>query len=254
MGLYCTKYVFGEIVAVNQIDSQDGNALTAPAEPLSVPVNGDLLCMDASATTIVPATHIVLMSGADNADEADVEVVELEAQNETPAYEYNVAVTDVTYNGIAAEVVRITGLDPAAVSVTVAGTTAKYYTRTTDNANVIVACIAKDSAVDYTDAGAVKALVSIEAGTTDTIRYGNANGDTRFNTNDSLTLKRQVLGTIVRDVPAALPTDLMSLHLLDVDANGRVNTNDSLAIKRAALGTTVRNVVMNESNMTCYTK
>ena len=71
--LNCTKYVFGEIVAVNQLD---GSEVVAEGATLNVPVNGDLLCMDASAATKVEATHIVLMSGADNADEADVEVVE----------------------------------------------------------------------------------------------------------------------------------------------------------------------------------
>ena len=81
-----TKYVFGEIVAVNQIDSQDGNALTAPAEPLSVPVSEGLLCMDASAETIVPATHIVLMSNDDNEEsELATKVVPIQEEVIPPA-------------------------------------------------------------------------------------------------------------------------------------------------------------------------
>ena len=66
----CTKYVFGKIVAVDQSDSVPENG-----ETKTVPVNDGLLTVGEGEAKVA-ATHIVLMSGADNADEADVEVVE----------------------------------------------------------------------------------------------------------------------------------------------------------------------------------
>ncbi len=43
-----TKYVFGKIVAVNQLD---GEEVVAEGDELTVPVNSDLLCMDAASAT-----------------------------------------------------------------------------------------------------------------------------------------------------------------------------------------------------------
>ncbi len=123
MGLYCTKYVFGEIVAVNQIDSASG---ALAADTLSVPVNGDLLVVGEDA-----ATNIVLMSGSDIATTADTKVVALA---QAPV-EYTITF-DV--DGVTSTATTVEGKVTAPAAPTKDGFTFKGWGTTANDATTIV--------------------------------------------------------------------------------------------------------------------
>ena len=179
-------------------------------------------------------------------------------------YTYDVALQNVTYNGTPATVVRITGLDPAAVAVTVDGTVANYYVRTTDSANVIVACIEGT----YTEADAVKALVSITDGTTETIIFGDCNynvtthvyGDGNTTSADGKEITYSAAGATTTGRGGrtyTLPTDLMTLFRMDVTADGNISSADGKEITYSAAGATTTGrggKTYSITGMNCYNK
>lgn len=237
-----TNYVLGNIVAVNQLDE------IPETKSEAVAISADLLG---------EATNIVLMSGDDLGSDVALAAVATTTVPDAPTYEYNVALQNVTYNGTAATVVRITGLDPAAVSVTVDETVAKYYVNTTSSANVIVACIAGT----YTDTAAVKELVSIAEGTTEKIIFGDATGDGTTPVEADITELARCIAGFERTKPTykkfQLPTDLMNLLVLDVTGDGSVNESDITELARSIAGferTKPTYKKFSLDTMSCYTK
>ena len=167
-----TKYVLGEMVAINQFD----NLAAATADTAeTVPVD---------STKLANADAIVLKSGDSKGSPVAVEAVAL--ANE-PVIEYTTALQDVTYNNIAGTIVRIYGLDTTKV-VTVDGVTAKYYQQRNASGEltgktVHIACVAKTA----------EPKITVADGTPVEIKFGNANGDSAINGNDLVYLSNSIL-------------------------------------------------------------
>ena len=220
-----TKYVLGEMVAINQLDNLP--AATADAAE-TVPVD---------STKLANADAIVLKSGDSKGSPVAIQAVALQT-----APDYTTDLQNVTYNDIAGTVVRVYGLDMTKV-VTVDGVTAKYYKKT-DGSIVHVACVAQNA----------KPAITVAEGTPEVMLYGNANGDASVSTADATLLSRSIAGVTIRGTKFTLPSDLMALHILDVDANGSVTSADLTNLKRSIAGVTIRGTVFSLDTMNCYKK
>ena len=229
-----TKYVLGEMVAINQFDNLAAAAADAAGTPETVPVD---------KTKLANADAIVLKSGDSLGSPVAVEAVALQT-----APDYTTATENVTYNGIAGTIVRVYGLDATKV-VTVDGVTAKYYQQRNASGEltgktVHVACVAQNATP----------AITVAEGTPEVMLYGDANGDREVNPTDMTQLTRMIAGVTIRGTKFSLPDDLMTLHCFDVDANGSVDPTDLTNLKRSIAGVTIRGISFSLDAMNCYKK
>ena len=205
-----TKYVLGEMVAINQLDNLAAAAADAAGTPETVPVD---------KTKLANADAIVLKSGDSLGSPVAVEAVALQT---TP--DYTTDLQDVTYNGIAGTIVRVYGLDATKV-VTVDGVTAKYYQQRNASGEltgkiVHVACVAQNA----------KPAITVAEGTPVEIKFGDVDGNSNINSKDITYLNNCLNNKSVRTpkgtVDYALPTDLMELMVFDVNYDKAINSKD----------------------------
>lgn len=72
--------------------------------------------------------------------------------------------------------------------------------------------------------------VEINNSTYPVVKYGDVNGDGKLNTGDSLTLAKQVLGSIKI-------TDPYIIKAADINKDGKINSGDTLILRKQILGT-----------------
>lgn len=72
--------------------------------------------------------------------------------------------------------------------------------------------------------------VTINNSTYPVVKYGDVNGDGKLNTGDSLTLAKQVLGSIKI-------TDPYIIKAADINKDGKINSGDTLILRKQILGT-----------------
>lgn len=211
-------YDLGTIISIFQAENETFLKLVNHGEPV-----------DPTLVDITKYDHVVLRAGDNGAASTTAAAYAYPipgAGNTQP--NYTTTVQDATYNGIAAKVVRVAGLDTSVV-VTVDGVTAKYYTKT-DGTTVHVACI--PAAGDAT-------AISVATGTPALMIYGDVNATVGVAATDITEYGRRFAG-YERTVPSymkyELPTDLMSLMAYDVSGDGKITASDMTELKRSFAG------------------
>lgn len=206
-----TKYVLGEMVAINQLDNLAAATADAAGTPETVPVD---------KTKLANADAIVLKSGDSLGSAVAVEAVALQT---TP--DYTTKTENVTYNGIAGTIVRVYGLDATKV-VTVDGVTAKYYQQRNASGEltgkiVHVACVAQNA----------KPAITVAEGTPVEIKFGDVNKDGTVNFVDANEIAYSYGGKTITgrngSKKYSLPNDLMELMVFDINADGTINSVDA---------------------------
>ena len=212
-----TKYVFGEIVAVNQLD---GSEVVAEGATLNVPVNSDLLVVGEDA-----ATNIVLMSGDDKSNSADTKVVTLA---QTPAVK-------VTFMNGAETVATLTATNNA-VTAPAAVTKASATSTVTESGKVdftFYKWTTEDGTTDY-DANssiAVTEDITLYAKYNTGLLLGDIDGNGEIGSRDYGQIKNKYNDKKVNYAvgePIFVGSDLI---LGDIDANGEIGSRDYGQVK-----------------------
>ena len=208
-----TKYVLGEMVAINQLDNLP--AATADAAE-TVPVD---------STKLATADAIVLKSGDSKGSPVAIQAVALQA---APGYTVNISKASAYKN--TARIVRVYGLD-ATKTVTIDGVDARYYTNS-DNELVHIAAVAKSDA---------EPVIGFKDETPKKIVFGdvNGNGNSKPNLADATLFKRTQAGyTPAGGSKFVYPTDPMECLVWDINGDGNVNLADATLMKRTQAGYT----------------